>query len=122
MLVMEVEGRMLSVLTEENPSAKAFEKMVLKQPLTVEMRDFVHIQKCGTLKEALPSCACYCTAKPGDLVLRKGNQLILYYGENTWYFTKIGRVTNLSSKAFETILKKDFFTATFSFQEEITEE
>ena len=36
------------------------------------------------------------TTQPGDVILYQGNQITIYYGTNTWSFTRLARITDLT--------------------------
>ena len=35
------------------------------------------------------------TTGPGDIVLYSGDQIVVFYGSNTWGYTKLGKITGL---------------------------
>lgn len=50
----------------------------------------------GLLGTSLPTDNRQITTQSGDIVLYQGNQIVLFYGTNTWSYTKIGHVNDLS--------------------------
>ncbi len=54
------------------------------------------------------------TTEAGDLILYQGNQITLYYDTNTWSFTKLGKVQNVSQKELKEILGTGNVELTFS--------
>lgn len=51
----------------------------------------------------------------GDIVLYSGNQMVIFYGSNSWSYTKIGKIGDLSG--WEAALGKGSVTAVFSLAE-----
>ena len=78
---------------EDNPSAEAFLEKIRKESLTVDMHDYGKFEKVGDLPWELPPNDEEIAAKPGDIILYQGNKITIYYGENTWNFTKLGRLS-----------------------------
>lgn len=46
---------------------------------------------------SLPQSDTRLTTQPGDIVLYLGNQIVLFYGSNTWSYTRIGTVAGLTN-------------------------
>jgi hypothetical protein len=44
------------------------------------------------------------TTSAGDIVLYQGNQISLFYNSNSWSYTKLGKVQNISSRELKDIL------------------
>ena len=36
------------------------------------------------------------TASSGDIVLYNGNNIVIFYGSNSWSYTKLGRIDDLT--------------------------
>ena len=51
---------------------------------------------------------------PGDIILYQGNQITIYYDTNTWNFTKLGKIENITQKELKEILGDGDVTVTFS--------
>ena len=47
------------------------------------------------------------TAQPGDIVLYSGNQLVVFFGSNSWSYTKLGHISGLSADELAALLDKD---------------
>ena len=56
------------------------------------MHDYGGFEKVGDLPWELPVNDEEITTKPGDIILYQGNKITIYYGENTWNFTKLGEL------------------------------
>jgi len=41
------------------------------------------------------------TTQAGDIVLYSGNQIVVFYGSNSWAYTRLGRIDGLSSSELE---------------------
>ena len=85
--------------------------------MTIDMMDYAHMEKFGRLKQNLPTNDEYMTTKAGDVILSEGNLLVLYYAPNTWTFTRLGYVKNLSEPELRKVLGKGNIRAIFSMDE-----
>ncbi len=81
----------VAVEWEDNQSFKALQELL---PLTVEMHRYGGFEQVGELGQSLPRNDKRITTSPGDIVLYSGNQIVVFYGSNTWAYTKLGRITD----------------------------
>lgn len=65
-------------------------------PLTLNMSDYSGVEKVGSLGTGLPTGNQQITTQSGDIVLYNGNQIVIFYGSNSWSYTRLGRVDDLS--------------------------
>lgn len=117
MMIMEVHGTDMQIELCDNRAADALRERIKKEPLTLLMKDFAHMEKFGELDAGLPQNDEYYTTKPGDVILSEGNLLVVYYKPNTWYFTKIGRIVGVPEEKLKKILGRGNIEATFSILE-----
>jgi hypothetical protein len=57
-----------------------------------EADDYGGFEKVGPLGRSLPTSNSQITTQAGDVILYNGNQLVLFYGSNSWSYTRIGRM------------------------------
>ena len=81
---------------EDNSSAEAFVERLNPGAIEVEMRDYGGFEKVGRLPWSLPRNDGEITTAPGDVILYQGNRIAIYYDENTWDFTRLARIGNVS--------------------------
>ena len=116
---IEVNGTDIQVKLCENSSARAVEELLRDGPLTLEMKDFAHMEKFGSLGAQLPANDGHITTEAGDVILSEGNLLVIYYAPNTWNFTRLGKVQNLSEKELRDVLGKGNIRATLTIEEKM---
>ena len=81
---------------EDNESARAFAEKLSSEPLEVVMHDYGNFEKVGPLPWKLPRCDEAITTKPGDIILYQGNQITVYYDTNSWTFTRLAQIPEVS--------------------------
>ena len=99
---------------EDNPSARAFQELLAQGPLTVSMEDYGGFEKVGPLGTSLSRNDAQITTQPGDVILYQGNQITIYYGTNSWSFTRLARIddpTGLQEKLGEGTVSVTFSLA-----------
>ena len=77
---------------EDNSSAEEFRELLEKGPITIEMEDYGGFEKVGPLGTSLSRNDTHITTQPGDVILYQGNQITIYYGTNSWSFTRLARM------------------------------
>lgn len=112
-VVVTVGDRVFSVEMDGNSSADAFYEKLKENPVTIEMHDYGNFEKVGELPWELPRNDRKITTEPGDLILYEGNQITVYYAENTYNFTKLGRLNAEPEEILEAFGGKDNITAEF---------
>ncbi len=115
---IEVNGKIIQVKLFKNNSAEAVKELLKKGPLTLTMKDYAHMEKFGSLGMQLPRNDRLITTKAGDVILSEGHLLVLYYGPNTWNFTKIGTVQNMTERQLRDTLGKEDIQAIITLDEE----
>ena len=83
--------------------------------VTIEMEDYGSFEKVGALGQSLPTENVQTTTQAGDIVLYQGNQIVLFYGSNSWSYTRLGKIDDLTG--WEQALGDADVTVTFSLEE-----
>ena len=97
---------------EDNCSAQEFRQLLGQGPVTIEMEDYGGFEKVGPLGTTLTRDDRQITTQPGDVILYQGNQITIYYGTNTWSFTRLATIDDPTD--LEEILGAGTVQVTFS--------
>ena len=84
---LSINGTEVPVTWENNDSVAALRRLL---PLTVKMSMYVGFEQVGPLGHSLPRQDKLTVTAPGDIVLYSGNQIVLFYGSNSWAYTRLG--------------------------------
>ena len=84
-----LNGEEIPVTWEENDAVEALRGLL---PLRVELSPYGGFEQVGALGDSLPRNDTEITTEPGDIMLYSGNQIVLFYGSNTWQYTRLGRI------------------------------
>lgn len=109
-----VNGETLVIELADNSSARAFADLLSQGPITVEMSDYGGFEKVGHLGASLPTNDTNITTEPGDVILYQGDKITIYYGTNSWSFTRLGKVQDVGQDELKRILGDGTATVTFS--------
>ena len=103
-LVIEVNGRVFTTTFEDNSSAEALREKLGGGALELQLHDYGSFEKVGELPWTLPRNDVSIVAKPGDIILYQGNQLSIYYDENTWSFTRLASLDGATKEELLDVL------------------
>ena len=108
---MKINDVPVYVEWEDNESAKALREGL---PLIVKMSMYGGFEQVGSLGRNLPRNDKRITTHAGDIVLYSGNQIVLFYGANTWAYNKLGRITGKTQSELADLLGKSDAVLTLS--------
>ena len=94
----------LAVDWEDNETVGALIELVSSGPLTVQMSMYGGFEQVGSLGASLPRNDSQTTTQAGDIVLYAGDQIVVFYGSNTWAYTRLGRITGKSAAELADLL------------------
>ena len=103
-LHFSINGAEVAVDWEDNKSVAALTELVSSEPLTVQMSLYGGFEQVGPLGTDLPRNDSRTTTRAGDIVLYSGNQIVIFYGTNSWAYTRLGRVTDQSEAEMKDLL------------------
>ena len=95
-MIVEVGGSIFTATLEDNEAVDTLVEMMQENPITIQMRDYSGFEKVGSLGTDLPTNNSQTTTGAGDIVLYQGNQIVMFYGSNSWSYTRIGRIDDLT--------------------------
>ena len=113
-LLITVNGHELHATLSDNPSTEALIELLQQGPLTIEMSDYASMEKVGPIGRSLPRTDESITTGPGDIILYQGDKLVIYYDTNSWNFTSIGKIQDVSAQELKSILGSGDVSVTFS--------
>lgn len=94
LLYIQIGDTTLTAVLEDNPSAEALAELLKDGPVTLEAENYGGFEKTAALPKSLSQNDARVTAEPGDVMLYQGDTVVLFYGSNTWSYTKLARITD----------------------------
>ncbi len=111
---VQVGDVVFSATLEENEAASALVEMMRESPVVIQMSDYSGFEKAGSLGTSLPASNSQTTTQTGDIVLYNGNQIVIFYGSNSWSYTRLGHIDDLTG--WEEALGRGDVTVIFSLE------
>ena len=90
-----------------NSSTEALMSQLQQGDITYEAHDYGGFEKVGALGYTFPQNNEQITTEPGDLILYLGNSLCIYYDTNSWNFTRIGKLNNMTQSEIKSFVNAD---------------
>lgn len=116
-LNLQIGDTVLTAELADNSSVDALRDMLSEGPLEIDMQDYGDMEKVGSLGQELPANDEQITTEAGDLILYQGNSFVIYYAPNSWNFTRLGKINNVSAEELQNILGEGDVTVTLSLAE-----
>lgn len=82
----------IPVIWEDNASVKEIMEEVSRGKITVTMSMYSDNEQVGLLGRRYTSNDKQTTTHNGDIVLYSSNQIVVFYGSNTWAYTRLGKM------------------------------
>ena len=99
-----INGKTVSCQLVDNSSTRALLAQLEKGDITYEADDYGNFEEVGYIGFSLPQNNESITTTAGDVILYQGNNICLYYGTNSWSFTRLGKIEGLSKDEIKTFL------------------
>ncbi len=104
-MVLEINGTEVPVIWEDNDSVKQLAG-IADAGLTIEMSMYGGFEQVGPVGQSISAEDEQITTSPGDIVLYSGDQIVIFYGSNTWSYTKLG-VIDLTEQEIVSLLSNE---------------
>lgn len=90
---MLINDTPVTVEWEDNESVAALKEAVKTNPITIQMSMYGGFEQFGSIGMSLPRNDTRITTTSGDVILYSGDQMVVFYGSNTWSYTRLGHIT-----------------------------
>ena len=112
---VQVGAYTFTATLEDNDAVRELTEMMQAGPVTINMSDYSGFEKVGPLGRSLTTSNSQTTTAAGDIVLYNGNNIVMFYGSNSWSYTRIGKIDDLTD--WTAALGSGNITATFTLAE-----
>lgn len=99
-----IDGVTKFVTLVDNAAARALVARLQESPVTVTLNTSGGFEIWGALGFSLPTSNEQITAQPGDVILYNGSNICLFYGSNSWSYTRLGHIDGLTEEELRTFL------------------
>ncbi len=101
---IKVKNDILKLSLANNSSADALLKLLENGKITINMQDYGNFEKVGNLPKALPTNDEQINTSAGDVILYQGNKITIYYDNNSWTLTRLGKINGATKEQLLKVL------------------
>lgn len=106
-------NELLATLVDNN-STRALKELIKDKPLKVNMSNYGGFEKVGSLGTNLPTNDTQITTTVGDIMLYQGSSIVIFYGSNSWSYTRLGKIENATKESLLNVLGTEEVTITLT--------
>ena len=99
-----INEKEISVDWEDNASVKELREITKTEPLRISLSMYGGFEQVGSIGRSIARDDSQMTTQPGDIVLYHGNQIVIFYGSNSWSYTRLGKIKGLSIEELKNLL------------------
>lgn len=115
-ILMKIGDEAVAVEWEDNESVSALTELLREQSLSIQMSMYGDFEQVGSFGKSLPREDEQTTTQAGDIVLYSGSQIVVFYGSNSWAYTRLGRITDKSTEELAELLGSGDVTITLELK------
>ena len=104
-MYITIGGKTASVTLADNSATQALVETLQQAPVTVTLNSSGGFEIWGPLGFSLPTSNERINAQPGDVILYSGDNICIFYGTNSWTYTRLGKIDNMTASELTTFLK-----------------
>ena len=104
-MYITIDGQAQAVTLVDNQATKTLVEKLQQTPVTMTLNSSGGFEIWGALGFSLPTSNEQINAQPGDVILYNGSNICIFYGSNSWSYTRLGKIDGLSESQLRTFLK-----------------
>ena len=113
-ILLTVGDKTMTATLADNAATRELQALLEKGPITIEMSDYGGFEKVGALPQSFTTSNSQITTEPGDIMLYQGNNMVIFYGTNSWSYTRIGRIDGATADNIRQFLGSGSISLTVS--------
>ena len=115
-MTMKIGDTKVNVDWEDNQAVAALRDMAREGDVTIQMSMYGGFEQVGSIGQSLPRDDKQTTTSSGDVVLYSGNQMVVFYGSNSWSYTRLGHISDKNTEEMTDLLSNGDVTITISVE------
>ena len=116
MLKLTIGNTPVAVAWEDNEAVEALRRQAAESPIVVSMERYGGFEQVGSFGRSFPSADKQTETEPGDVVLYSSDQLVIFFGHNSWAYTRLGKITDRTPAELSELLNVARVTVTISLE------
>lgn len=113
-VLVSVGGNTMTVTLVDNVATRELKELLEQGPVTIQMSDYGGFEKVGELPQSFTTSDSRIVTEPGDIMLYQGNNMVIFYGSNSWSYTRIGKIDGATASNLKEFLGSGNISLTLS--------
>ena len=93
---IQIGDQTFTATLADTTAAQEFAQML---PMAITLDDYGGFEKVGSLGKSLTTSNSQTTTAAGDIVLYNSSNIVMFYGSNSWSYTRLGKIDDLTDWA-----------------------
>ena len=102
---LTIDGVTHPITLTNNEATQALVTKLQKGPVTLTLNTNGDFEIWGALGFSLPTSNEHIDGQPGDVVLYSGSNICIFFGYNSYSYTRLGKINGLSADELKSFLK-----------------
>ncbi len=115
-MIMKIGDTKVNVDWEDNQAVAALRDMAKGGDVIIQMSMYGGFEQVGSIGQSLPRDDKQTTTSSGDIVLYSGNQIVVFYGSNSWSYTRLGHISDKDEADMTDLLSNGDVTITIGIE------
>ena len=103
-MIMKIDGKEINVIWEDNDSVDEIKEELKNGPITVSMTMYGGNEQYGSLGRSFTSDDEDTVTESGDIVLYNDSNIVVFYGSNSWAYTRLGKISGMTDVEITSML------------------
>ena len=113
-MTMKIGDTKVNVDWEDNQAVERLQDMAEDGNIPIQMSMYGGFEQVGSIGQSLPRDDKQTTTSSGDIVLYSGNQMVVFYGSNSWSYTRLGHISDKNEAEMADLLSQGDVKITIS--------
>lgn len=116
-ILLTVGSNTMTATLTDNAATRELKELLEKGPVTIQMNDYGGFEKVGALPQSFSTSNSQITTEPGDIMLYQGNNIVIFYGSNSWSYTRLGKIEGATVQNLKQFLGTGSISLTISLDQ-----
>lgn len=115
-LILSVNGHKLTASFADSTAAQELAGNLSTGPVSIELNEYGGFEKVGKLPWSLTRSDESIRTEAGDIMLYQGDQMTVFYAPNSWSYTRLGHIEDVSADELSAIFGQGNISVTLSIE------
>ena len=115
-ILLTIGEKTVKATLADNNATRQLVSELQKGSIAIDMSEYGGFEMVGALPWSLPTENRQTTTAPGDIMLYQGNNIVIFYGSNSWSYTPLGKIDGATAPSVKDFLGSGNIKLTVSLE------